>query len=189
MVRMAPPQRALRDGLNAPPRTTVPPVSLSDGQRSAFDALARSFNPSLTAAQSAEIGAAILSASRAHGLDPRFLSSIIAVESGFNIYSLSPSGAMGLGQLMPFNLRSLGVSNAWNPTQNIHGAARHLRQSLNEYNGRADATLLAVAAYNAGGGAVRRAGYRVPGGGQVQRYVWKVYNQYKAFAPELFASR
>jgi soluble lytic murein transglycosylase-like protein len=161
----------------------------SDGQSRIYDALARSFNPKLPPAQSAEIGAAIVAASRANGLDPRFLSSIIAVESGFNPYSVSSSGAMGLGQIMPFNLRGLGITNAWSPTQNIHGSAKMLRKSLNEYKGRADATLLAVAAYNAGGGAVRRAGYKVPNGSQVQRYVWKVYNQYKAFAPELFAER
>ena len=47
-------------------------------------------------------------------------------------------------------------------------------------------SLLAVAAYNAGSGAVRRAGYKVPGGSQVQRYVWKVYYRYKQFAPDMF---
>lgn len=189
MTRMSQPQRSLSDRINASRAVTpLAPPDNGDGQARVYDALARRFNPKLPAAQSAEIGAAIVSASRANGLDPRFLSSIIAVESDFDPYCLSNSGAMGLAQLMPFNLRGLGITNAWSPTQNINGAAKMLRRSLNEYGGRPDATLLAVAAYNAGGGAVKRAGYRVPNGSQVQRYVWKVYNQYKAFAPELFAA-
>jgi len=190
MTRMAMPSRAPRG--ESRPRTVAPMPLRSGGNSSdaaAYIALARRFNPKLTAAQSNEIGAAIVSASRTYGIDARYLASIIAVESDFDIYCLSSSGAMGLAQLMPFNLRPNGVTNAWNPTQNIHGGAKMLRRSLDEYRGRADATLLATAAYNAGGGAVRRAGYRVPNGSQVQRYVWKVYNQYKAFAPELFASR
>ena len=190
MVRMAMPSHNARTG--AAPRMVAPmPLKRTGGSAevASYVALARRFNPKLTSAQSNEIGAAIVSASRKYGMDARYLASIIAVESDFDIYCLSSSGAMGLTQLMPFNLRPNGVTNAWNPTQNIHGGARHLRRSLDEYRNRPDATLLATAAYNAGGGAVRRAGYRVPNGKQVQRYVWKVYNQYKAFAPELFASR
>jgi hypothetical protein len=159
------------------------------GQTSTYSALARRFNPRLTAAQANEIGGAILSASQRHSMDPRFLSTMIAVESRFDIYALSSSGAMGLGQIMPFNLKSLGIRNAWSPTENIHGAAKMLRQNLNSFKNHPDATLLAVAAYNAGPNAVKRAGYKVPNGQQVQRYVWKVYNQYKALAPDLFASR
>ncbi|HEX8834075.1 MAG TPA: lytic transglycosylase domain-containing protein, partial [Abditibacteriaceae bacterium] len=160
-----------------------------NAQKASYVAIARRFNRKLTAAQSDEIATAILNASRRYAMDPRFLASIIAVESGFDIYCLSSSGAMGLGQLMPFNLKPNGVTNAWNPTQNIFGAAKMLHGHLSDYRSRPDATLLAVAAYNAGPGAVRRAGYKVPNGQQVQRYVWKVYNQYKAFAPELFAER
>ncbi len=96
---------------------------------------------------------------------------------------------MGLGQLMPFNIPEAGLRNksdAWNPTLNVLGTARLLRGHLNDYKDRADGPLLAVAAYNAGPGAVRRAGYRVPPGAQVQRYVWKVYYRYKAFAPDMF---
>jgi soluble lytic murein transglycosylase-like protein len=80
---------------------------------------------------------------------------------------------MGLGQIMPFNLKEAGITNAWNPRQNIFGAARLLRGHLNTFGSRPDGTLLAVAAYNAGPNAVRRAGYKVPNGSQVQRYVWK----------------
>jgi soluble lytic murein transglycosylase-like protein len=93
---------------------------------------------------------------------------------------------MGLGQIMPFNLRGLGIQNAWNPDENIRGCARMMRQLLNKFGSQPNGTLLAVAAYNAGPNAVVRAGYRVPNGSQVQGYVWKIYNRYKAFAPEMF---
>jgi soluble lytic murein transglycosylase-like protein len=158
-------------------------------QKPAYAALVRRFNHKLTDAEVDEIATALLRAGNESNLDPRFLAAIIAVESDFDIHCLSSSGAMGLGQLMPFNLKEAGITNAWNPTQNIMGTARLLRGHLNDYRDRPDCTLLAVAAYNAGPGAVRRAGYKVPPGQQVQRYVWKVYYRYKEFAPDAFAAR
>ena len=146
----------------------------------------RRHNKKLNDAQVEEIAVAVLTAGYKYNMDPRFLAAIIAVESDYDIYCLSKSGAMGLGQLMPFNLKEAGITDAWNPTQNVMGTARLLRGHLDDYKGRKDATLLAVAAYNAGPGAVRRAGYKVPDGAQVRRYVWKVYYRYKAFAPDMF---
>ena len=133
-----------------------------------------------------EIAEALLRAGYKYNMDPRFLAAIIAVESNFDVHCVSSSGAMGLGQLMPFNLPEAGVKNPWNPTENIFGAAKLLRGHLNDYKNRSNGTLLAVAAYNAGPGAVRRAGYKVPNGAQVQRYVRKVYHRYKGFAPDMF---
>jgi soluble lytic murein transglycosylase-like protein len=150
------------------------------------EAIVRRHNKNLKDAQVDQIATAILTAGYKYNMDPRFLAAIIAVESDFDIYCLSKSGAMGLGQLMPFNLKEAGVTNPWDPTQNIMGTAKLLRGHLDDYKGRANATLLAVAAYNAGPGAVRRAGYQVPDGAQVRRYVWKVYYRYKAFAPDMF---
>ncbi|HVF84474.1 MAG TPA: lytic transglycosylase domain-containing protein [Abditibacteriaceae bacterium] len=160
--------------------------SAFDSQMPAYRAMVQRFNPRLTPDLVEKIALSLLQAGTANGMDPRFLASIISVESDFDIYSRSSSGAMGLGQLMPFNLKEAGITNAWDPVQNIWGTARLLRGHLNDYRNRADGTLLAVAAYNAGPGAVRRAGYRVPKGSQVQRYVWKVYNRYKEFAPDMF---
>jgi Transglycosylase SLT domain len=157
-----------------------------ESRKPAFMALARRFNPKLRDDQVDEVATAILTAGFANNMDPRFLAAIIAVESDFDPTCLSSSGAMGLCQLMPFNLPEAGITNAWDITQNIAGGARLLRRHLNDYGNRPDATLLAVAAYNAGPGAVRRAGYKVPPGKQVQRYVWKVYNRYKEFAPDMF---
>jgi soluble lytic murein transglycosylase-like protein len=132
------------------------------------------------------IAGSILAAAQTHSLDPRFLAAIVKVESSFDPYCLSSSGAMGLGQLMPFNLRPLGVGNAWDPSQNLQGAARLLRQNLNTYARQPNGTLLAVAAYHAGVGAVNRAGKQVPPRAATQKYVWKVYYAYRALAPELF---
>jgi hypothetical protein len=178
-----------------PPKPqTLRPNQLGVGEREEliesqipfYTAIIRRHNKKLKPEVVQEIAVAILRAGYKHNLDPRFIAAIIAVESDFDVYCLSSSGAMGLGQLMPFNLKEAGITNAWNPTQNVMGTAKLLRGHLNDYKGRKDATLLAVAAYNAGPGAVRRAGYKVPNGKQVQRYVWKVYYRYKAFAPDMF---
>lgn len=152
----------------------------------AYSAIVRQHNKKLKPEVVQEISIALLRAGYKHNMDPRFLAAIIAVESDFDVLCLSSSGAMGLGQMMPFNLKEAGVKNPWNPTENVMGTARLLRNLLDSYKNRSDGTLLAVAAYNAGSGAVRRAGYKVPNGAQVQRYVWKVYNRYKAFAPDMF---
>ena len=172
----------------APPAPTYSAgdPSVFDSQMPAYRAMVRRFNPKLTPDLVEKIALSLLQAGTANGMDPRFLASIISVESDFDIYCRSSSGAMGLGQLMPFNLKEAGITNAWDPVQNIWGTARLLRGHLHDYRNRADGTLLAVAAYNAGPGAVRRAGYRVPKGKQVQRYVWKVHNRYKEFAPDMF---
>ena len=130
---------------------------------------------------------ALISAGYQFKIDPRFLAAIIAVESDFDIYCRSSSGAMGLGQLMPFNVTDLRLSDPWNPTQNIFGTAKLLRGHLDDFSRfGVRGPLLAVAAYNAGPNAVKRAGNNVPNGSQVQRYVWKVYYRYKEFAPDMF---
>lgn len=157
-----------------------------EAQKPSYAALVRRYNKKLNEAQVDEIATALLTAGYENNIDPRFLAAIIAVESDFDIYCISNSGAMGLGQLMPFNVKEAGITNPWSPSQNVLGTARLLRGHLNDYRNRPNGTLLAVAAYNAGPGAVRRAGYQVPPGQQVQHYVWKVYYRYKEFAPDMF---
>lgn len=176
----------------APPRRNPPPApranryfGFDDLSRAAYRDFALRCNPRLSGDSANDIAAFLLEAAQAQGLDPRFLASVVQVESGFNPYSVSSAGAVGLGQLMPFNLRSLGVQDGFDARQNLQGTARLLRQNLNIYARDQNGTMLAVAAYHAGVGAVNRAGRAIPKA-TTERYVWKVYYAYRALAPELF---
>jgi len=111
-----------------------------------------------------------------HGLDPALLRAVVAVESAFEPRALSRKGAQGLMQLMPATAAELGVSDAFDPVQNLDGGSRHLRALLERFDGDLER---ALAAYNAGAGAVARHG-GVPPYRETRDYVGRVLGRYRA---------
>lgn len=109
-------------------------------------------------------------ASAKYGVPVNLLKAVAKAESGFRVNATSSCGAMGIMQLMPATAKSLGVSDAYDPTQNIMGGASYLSQLLREFGGD---TELAVAAYNAGAGTVKKYG-GIPPFQETQIYVAKV---------------
>jgi soluble lytic murein transglycosylase-like protein len=112
-------------------------------------------------------GAEITAAAQRNGLDPALLAGLIKQESGFNPNAGSSAGAQGLTQLMPGTARGLGVTDLHDPAQSIEGGARYLAQQMKTFNGD---VARALAAYNAGPGAVQRYG-GVPPYAETQNYV------------------
>jgi soluble lytic murein transglycosylase-like protein len=116
--------------------------------------------------------------SRVYGLESALLHAVISVESRYNPKAVSKKGAIGLMQLMPDTARRYGVSDAFDPRQNLNGGAQYLRDLLRMFDNDVS---LALAAYNAGENAVMRHGNRIPPYGETQRYVPMVLDLYKRF--------
>jgi soluble lytic murein transglycosylase-like protein len=127
-------------------------------------------------------GAEITAAAKKYGIDPALLAGLVKQESGFNPNAGSPAGARGLTQLMPGTAAGLGVTNVLDPAQSLDGGAKYLRAQLDAFGG--DVTK-ALAAYNAGPGAVQRYG-GVPPYAETQNYVRAVQANaaaYRAASP------
>jgi len=117
-----------------------------------------------------------VAAARRHGLDPALVLAVVQVESGFRPAAVSRKGARGLMQLMPGTAAELGVADAFDPEQNLDGGARHLGSLIARYQGD---LVKALAAYNAGEGAVER--HRgVPPFVETRAYVKNVLRRYEA---------
>ena len=133
-------------------------------------------------------------ASHEHGVDLELLQALIATESGFDPQAVSPKGAVGLMQIMPATAQRYGVNadrkapialKLTDPRTNVRTGTRYLRDLIRRYPGQLD---LALAAYNAGEGAVQRAGNRIPNYRETQNYVKTVMQLYGMLKPPAMAA-
>ena len=171
-------------GLNAPAST--PFFVPSAAQSGSAARLLSLFSVSPTYQK---LGTHLQEASSAHGVDYALLQALIATESGFDPAAISPKGAVGLMQLMPDTARRYGVAGdaktpvekkLTDPRTNIKAGTRYLRYLLDLFPGRLE---LALAAYNAGEGAVQRAGNKIPNYKETQNYVKTVMQLYAVLQP------
>jgi soluble lytic murein transglycosylase-like protein len=124
-----------------------------------------------------EYDSVIEQAAARYGVDPAVLHGLIQQESGFDPNAQSSAGASGLTQLMPGTASSMGVSNPLNPSESIEGGARYLSQLASQFGGNTED---ALAAYNAGPGAVQQYG-GIPPYAETQSYVSKVLGYAEAY--------
>jgi soluble lytic murein transglycosylase-like protein len=124
---------------------------------------------------SAQVDSYMIEAGTKNGIDPLLLYSIMHQESSFKSHAISPKGARGLMQLMPGTAVRFGVTNIFDPKQNIEGGARYVRFLLDRFDGDVNLTL---AGYNAGEGAVEKYGWRVPPYAETQEYVRRISRRY-----------
>ena len=116
----------------------------------------------------------IKDASEKYGVEEKLIQAVVKQESGYNPDAISHVGAQGLMQLMPATAKDLGVKDAFNPKENIDGGVKYLRKMLDKYHGN---KILALAAYNAGPGAVDKYD-GVPPYEETQQYVRKILAKY-----------
>jgi cell wall-associated NlpC family hydrolase len=181
--------------LTADPSDTDPTDATADTDPSTLPTVATTTYPTTAATTQTAAGSAldptdasnrydslILQAARDQGVDPALLKGLVQAESGFNPDSVSKVGAQGLTQLMPSTAAGLGVTNAFDPLQNLEGGARFLAGALKRFGGNES---LALAAYNAGPGAVEKYD-GIPPYAETQAYVPKVLSYADQFRSEGF---
>ena len=134
-------------------------------------------NPSLGGftTGNSDIDTFIVESGKRNSVDPLLLYSIMHQESSFKPRAISYKGASGLMQLMPPTASRFGVTNIWDPKQNIEGGARYMRFLLDLFSGDVQ---LALAGYNAGEGAVMKYGNKVPPYSETREYVRRIGNRY-----------
>ena len=150
-----------------------------------YRAFITKWNPRLTNNQADGIAASLLLYCERYDVDPRLMVALIIAESDFRPGITSSKGAMGIAQLMPDETRELGLSNPYDPVQNIGGAVYLMKRRLDKYSGGASSQdlqlqhiILALASYNAGEGAVKK--YKgVPPYRETQNYVKKIEKIYR----------
>lgn len=134
-----------------------------------------------TIAQKAHYDGIVEEVAKTYGLDSALLHAVISVESRYKSNAVSKKGAAGLMQLMPVLARHYGVADPFDPVQNLHGGAKHLRHLLKAYKNDVS---LALAAYNSGETAVARHGRRIPPFRETTSYVPRVLGFYRKYRAE-----
>jgi len=134
-------------------------------------------SPALRLQPNTQFSEMIQQQSQAQQVDPDLVKAVIRQESGFNPKAVSHVGAQGLMQLMPGTAAGLGVTDSFNPEQNIAGGAKYLKNLLNKYG---QSVPMALAAYNAGPGAVDKY-HGVPPYKETQNYVKNVMKSYRNY--------
>lgn len=117
----------------------------------------------------------IFRAAKQYNIDPDLVKAVIKVESNFSSTAVSQKGAVGIMQLMPETARDYSVNDPFNPTENINGGTRYLKELMEMFNGN---LRLALAAYNAGQNAVIKYGFRIPPYAETIDYVERVLTHY-----------
>lgn len=123
----------------------------------------------------AQVDGYITDSATRHGLDPLLIYSVMHQESSFKQRAISHKGARGLMQLMPGTAARFGVTNVFDPKQNIDAGSRYMKWLLNRFQGDLS---LALAGYNAGEGAVDKYGWRIPPYAETQEYVRRISRRY-----------
>ncbi|HNY39857.1 MAG TPA: lytic transglycosylase domain-containing protein [Bryobacteraceae bacterium] len=179
VVAMAEPRLQVRSVVRADARTGRL-VRTSFVRRTPAPLAVKPFQPApmpapLETDQTTDVGAIVERTAALHGVDPALVHSVIAVESGFNPLAVSPKGAQGLMQLIPATARRFGVTDSFDAKQNIEAGVKYLRYLQDMFQD----DKLALAAYNAGEGAVMKYG-GVPPYRETEQYVRKVGKKLEA---------
>jgi len=131
---------------------------------------------SMLLAKAGQYDSIIEKAAQSASVEPNLLRAVIVVESGFNSRAVSKRGAVGLMQLMPATASRFGVSNLYDPRENVHAGARYLKFLMDRFGQN---VRLALAAYNAGEDAVDRNGGQIPPFSETMAYVPRVLKIYR----------
>jgi soluble lytic murein transglycosylase-like protein len=177
-VRIQSPPEPVKKALPAPKQLTkVRNYTYTPPAGALVELTSKSLNPSLGnfTTGNASVDTFIVESAKRNSVDPLLIYSIMHQESSFKQRAMSHKGARGLMQLMPGTAARFGVSNIWDPKQNIEGGVRYMRFLLDLFGGDIK---LALAGYNAGEGAVIKYGYEVPPYNETQEYVRRIGRRY-----------